>query len=188
VIRFPRDPHLPLLPADESLRGYAAMLRKRLTQLFTEVRLTTADIQSPPVVLMVRSATQSLSAGVAPKVQFEAAPYDTRGYADLTNYRYTPLETGYYRVSWGLLFGTASNPDNGCVASLYVNGSAVRGDKAINPTTTDTISAGGSACVYLNGSSDYIEVYALSVQACSVVANAPFNFLAAELIGADAIA
>lgn len=106
-----------------------------------------------------RSGTQSLSAGTAAKVQLNAESWDSDGYFDsTTNHRFQPLVAGYYQL-------------NGCVqinqgagyasCMIYKNGSVHSAGNQLFPMngTTDIVTV--ADIVYLNGSTDYVELWAV---------------------------
>ena len=101
-------------------------------------------------------SAQTISAGVNTKLQFQTKEFDTANCFDnVTNYRFTPNVAGYYQVSGGLQLGTSA-----CVLTMYFykNGSAY---KQFLSTNSANVSGGyGSALVYLNGTTDYVELYA----------------------------
>jgi hypothetical protein len=103
-----------------------------------------------------QSSGQSLTANTITKIQLQTEEFDTDNCFDnVTNYRFTPNVAGYYQVN-----GAFSGPDRTYyVIYIYKNGVAVRNSNAGNGTT----SVGGSvsALVFLNGTTDYIELYAL---------------------------
>lgn len=190
MIRFPKESHLPTLPNTEPYDSYPSRLRKRLSQLFTEVRLVTHDIQSPPVLLVSRQFTQSLSAGTPAVVQLVSETHDTHGEFDPSTYRWTPIKTGYYRVSWSVAFLGGAATDNACESAIQRSGIALVSAHVIHPLTSASsayVTAGGSAVIHMSGS-DYLEVVAEAAQACSIPADESATYLSAEFVGGDAIA
>jgi hypothetical protein len=111
------------------------------------------------------SSNQNTSSGVATKIQYNVktsgdnSAFDTNGYYDnTTNYRFLPLIAGYYQVNATYNTNTASLTR----ANIYIykNGSAAKaGADYSNYTGINTLTA--SALIYLNGSTDYIEIYSL---------------------------
>lgn len=99
---------------------------------------------------------QSITTLIFNKVALNAEIFDVGGYFDsATNYRYTPLVSGYYRFEWAIQFTAGVN----AISSLYKNGiEVVRGDQLSNNQAASAI-ANGSSLVYLNGSTDYVELW-----------------------------
>jgi hypothetical protein len=96
---------------------------------------------------------QSLSSGWN-KIQCQTKEFDTANYYDnSTNYRYTPLIAGYYQFSSSL----GTNGTSGeLLVSLYKNGTEW---KRGSDTNSAVYGATVSALIYMNGSTDYVEMY-----------------------------
>jgi hypothetical protein len=103
-------------------------------------------------------STQSISASTYTKVQFNTEEFDTASaYDNATNYRFTPLVAGYYQVNAVV---TGSGTAIGSILMyLYKNGSAYKRGSNAAPNNTANGADSGSYIVYLNGSTDYIEIY-----------------------------
>jgi hypothetical protein len=88
------------------------------------------------------------------KVELNAENFDTdNAYDSTTNYRFTPLTAGYYQIN---VQGSCTN--NGrFLFTLYKNGSQLV--RLVDPLTSTDYTLGASVVVYLNGSSDYLELY-----------------------------
>ena len=104
------------------------------------------------------SSNQSASVHTWTKVQCNTEEFDTASYYDnATNYRFTPLISGYYQISGAVAYGaTVTNPNGGGVA-IYKNGSSFKQTIVNGSAYTQGISI--STLIYLNGSTDYIEMY-----------------------------
>lgn len=105
--------------------------------------------------------SQTINAGALTKIQIDTELFDTNSNFDnSTNYRFTPTVAGYYQVNAAVNFGTARTL---VIASIYKNGSRGLGGET---TFAGAISAGTSLVVsnivQMNGSSDYLELYAYS--------------------------
>jgi hypothetical protein len=103
-----------------------------------------------------RSASYNFANAAYTKVQLNAESFDSDGYFDsTTNYRFTPLVAGYYFFAW-LVHG--GNTNQGVASQLRVNGASVaEGTYYARDGTTGR--SAGSEFVYLNGSTDYVELY-----------------------------
>lgn len=101
------------------------------------------------------TGTQSVSSGVYTKITINTEDFDTANAFDsTTNYRFTPQVSGYYQVN-GAVSPNGTNPGS-AVAVIYKNGSIWKYGPYIQTTSAN---ANVSCIVYLNGSSDYIELY-----------------------------
>jgi hypothetical protein len=110
-----------------------------------------------PTFSVYRNTTeQSVTSNVATKIQFNAEEFDTANCFDsTTNYRFTPNVAGYYLFQGALTSnGTTITI---CSISIYKNGSEY---KRLQYAPTN-VQSGGSAIVYMNGSTDYIEYYGI---------------------------
>jgi hypothetical protein len=108
-----------------------------------------------PAFRAYRSGNQTISAATTTKVAFNAETFDTNNnYDPTTNYRFTPTVAGYYQVNAIVGFTTGAGQ-----LSLYKNGSNYQTGLEV----TYNASLGGhipiNDLVYLNGSTDYIEVF-----------------------------
>ena len=105
------------------------------------------------------NADQTIATETFTKVQYNIELFDTASaYDNATNYRFTPLVAGYYSVyaffDWA---NTAST--NARSIYIYKNGSAYRRSQQQTAATSSITATNVSAILYLNGSTDYIEIY-----------------------------
>jgi len=113
---------------------------------------------SGPAFSVFRATTsQSFSSGVNTKVQFNGETFDTDNCFDsTTNYRFTPTTAGYYQVNCNIYFdnGSANHGD----IFLRKNGTNYKMFASQNFDASGD-AAGGNDLVYMNGSSDYLEIF-----------------------------
>ena len=103
------------------------------------------------------SASQTISSATFTKVQCNTEEFDTNSnYDNATNYRFTPTVAGYYQVN-GEISGLAT-VNSAMLCAIYKNGSAYKYGNFFVPATTAG-RANVTALVYMNGSTDYIEMY-----------------------------
>ena len=110
-----------------------------------------------PTFSAYQSSAQTLTTGSVTKIQFQTEEWDTASCFDnVTNYRFTPNVNGYYQVQAGIS-GTSANTY--WDLRLYKNGTFYR---ELNNTyaSSNTSSTFGGCQILLNGSTDYIEIYA----------------------------
>ena len=127
------------------------------TGIVTPALTSTAEIVSAngvggtPCFSAYANATQSITAATWTKINFGIKEFDTtNAFDNVTNMRYTPLVAGYYQVS--ATFSTVS-------ATLYV---ALQKNGALSHilgNSNATVVVAGSALVFLNGTTDYIEIW-----------------------------
>ena len=136
---------------------------------------------SVPAFSAYQSVAQSLPTGTITKLQFQTKEFDTGNYYDaVTNFRYTPLVAGYYQI-------TASFQIASVITSLnlyaYKNGINF---KSLSVTqSTGQAGSAGTALVFLNGTTDYIEIFgSQSAAAQNIVAVAALTYFQAVLVKA----
>lgn len=89
------------------------------------------------------------------KIALAGEVFDTANAFDsTTNYRFTPQVAGYYQINGHVHFGGASYAVGACI---YKNGAA-EGYGAIAVATAAEV----CSIVYLNGSTDYVDLYGYS--------------------------
>jgi len=110
-----------------------------------------------PVFSAVKLTNQSISNATFTKVAFTGKTFDTASAFDaVTNYRFQPQVAGYYQLnSLGQLDGTSVTR---VIYSFYKNGLQYFIGADFNSPVAPRIMS--SCLVYLNGSTDYMEMYA----------------------------
>jgi hypothetical protein len=128
-----------------------------------------------PAFSAYQSSVQALAANTYTKIQFQTKSYDTASaYDNVTNYRFTPLVAGYYQVNASLAAGSIITNIS---VNIYKNGSAAF--YGSNPSCGSNTT---SALVYLNGSTDYIEIYGVMGAAQNTYNTAPFTYFQAAMV------
>ena len=107
------------------------------------------------------TSTQTISSSNTwTKVQFNGETFDTDSCFDsTTNYRFTPTTAGYYQINLNVYHSLTGNPSY-VLCSIYKNGSAYSNNEVMI-NGQNYASTAVSDLVYFNGSSDYVEGYAL---------------------------
>ena len=117
-----------------------------------------------PAFCAYRSGNQTgLTNTTYVKAQLNAEEFDTSGCFDpTTNYRFTPNVEGYYNFQWSIdCRGTTLTVGHG---QLYKNGVAHKSGSWAASSSSVAVSA-GSATVYMNGSTDYVELFGYTAAA-----------------------
>jgi hypothetical protein len=119
--------------------------------------LATGVAGNGPAFRAYNSGTQSVANVTNTKLVCNTETFDTAGAFDsTTNYRFTPQTSGYYQVNFA---GYGYPSATGVVSmKLYKNGSEY--SKSEVPNSNQGPQPSGASLVYLNGSTDYIEMYA----------------------------
>jgi hypothetical protein len=105
------------------------------------------------------TSAQTVSNATFTKIQCNSEEFDTANcYDNSTNYRFTPNVAGYYQVNGSVNITSSTNSEVLCV--IYKNGSAAKWGVYLTRTAlANDASSVVSALIYLNGSTDYIELY-----------------------------
>ena len=100
---------------------------------------------------------QSISSATFTKISFPVEDFDTANCFDsTTNHRFTPTVAGYYQVNATVLYsGTMTR----ALFSIHKNGSQYTRPADFSVATTN-IYFSGSDLIYMNGTTDYLEIYA----------------------------
>jgi hypothetical protein len=113
----------------------------------------TMMLNGPAFSAYASSATSLTNNGYT-KVAFQTKEFDTAScYDNSTNYRFTPTVAGYYQVNAGV---AASFTTGESTIYIYKNGTRVKNGQDNGALTYQVNIA---SLIYLNGSTDYIEIY-----------------------------
>jgi hypothetical protein len=109
-----------------------------------------------PTFSAYQSVSVSINNGVSTKITFTNLSFDTNNNYNTSTSRFTPTVAGYYQINATVNINFSSS--NFGVLILYKNGSNI----AFGPIVTGTgfgCQTALSALIYMNGSTDYLEVY-----------------------------
>jgi hypothetical protein len=116
-----------------------------------------ASTLAPTFSAYQASGGQSISNATITKITFDTEEWDTANCFDnTTNYRFTPTVAGYYQVNSQLSLNTISPTE--AQFFIYKNGSQYRRGVRLEGTSIEPYLV-NSSLVFLNGSTDYIEMY-----------------------------
>jgi hypothetical protein len=129
------------------------------TTLTLPTQTGTLGLQGPAFLAYRSGADVSIPTGVSTKVTYNTETFDTNScYDSTTNYRFTPTVAGYYVFTASLGWNTigAGNLD------MYIakNGSIDVPDIRYGNYTSTPVIMQGTYMWYMNGSTDYVEIYA----------------------------
>ena len=140
----------------------------------TGTLISTASIfgGTGPAFSAYLSANQSVSSGVVTKVAFNTEEFDTNN--NFASSRFTPTVAGYYQIN--ACFGEGlSTATMGFYIAIYKNGATIKTMQYVTASAWYT-NAPISSQVYLNGSTDYVEIYVNTSSAYTNTANQFTNF------------
>lgn len=108
------------------------------------------------------TSDQTITTTTWTKVQLNSESFDLGGCFDsTTNYRWTPNVPGYYQMSSAVNISAASSLAL-VISAIYKNGTAnLYGTLMVTPSTSELLTT-GCGLVYMNGTTDYLELWALA--------------------------
>jgi len=161
----------------------------------TALTINSSSLVLPKMPILQVSATdtdQSVSGGTDTKVEWETVELDTLSGWSTSNHRYTPTVAGYYLVG-GTVRALLNTVVDFVKIAVSKNGFDTNDgtDMLINQFNhqNDTIEASSipipTGLIQMNGSSDYIEVFFKTDEACTLHdASSPKSFFFAQLVHA----
>jgi hypothetical protein len=133
--------------------------------------LDTTAVQGPAFRAFRSGTNQTFTAATWTKVQLISESYDTANCFDpTTNYRFTPNKAGYYQFNASIWMDRGASGN--IYAAFYLNGNEVSMWNNMNGVAFSTVAVPGSDLIYLNGTTDYIELYIYDSNATSRTVNA----------------
>jgi hypothetical protein len=133
----------------------------------TQSKLATGVAGNGPAFSAYQTTgNQSISSGSATKVQFQSKEFDTASCFDnSTNYRFTPNVAGYYDINAQISYSSLTATEIECM--IYKNGSQVK--RGMRYVTSGASYATVNSLVYMNGSTDYVEIYTYQTSGSSIL-------------------
>lgn len=121
----------------------------------TQAKLAANVAGNGPAFSAYASAAQTVTSGVDTKVVFDTEQFDTN--SNFASNRFTPTVAGYYQFNTSIRFnGTVPSQ---YIVSWYKNGASIGIPSYANANLATAIFT-ASTLIYMNGSTDYFEVYA----------------------------
>ena len=128
----------------------------------TQVKLSTNVAGNGPAFSASGTSSYTITQGVDTKVRFNNELFDTANCFDsTTNYRFTPSVAGYYQLNFVARFQVSPSMSIAYVM-VFKNGSAAYTINQVMGMTTGSSlywNMPGSYLIYMNGSTDYVEIY-----------------------------
>lgn len=119
-------------------------------------KVAVEKLQSGPAFSAYPAHQQLVADATFVKMVFDTEEFDTASCFDTTKSRFTPNVAGYYQITLGI---TGSGLITGNTNSLvYKNGSLAKSIANL-PNTAGYPQAAGTALIYMNGTTDYLEAY-----------------------------
>ena len=115
-----------------------------------------------PACSVYATAIQNVTSGVNTKVvNLNGVIFDNYNFFDTANSRFQPLVPGYYQVSALIRQGSALSDMTQSMIIIYKNGSSYQRltEVSLQTGTFSVSQAQGSTLVYMNGTTDYLEMW-----------------------------
>jgi hypothetical protein len=114
--------------------------------------------QAAPAFSAKHAGGTTLPSATNTKIVYGIVEFDTAGVYNSTLGRWTPNVAGYYFLHAGVRYGNVTNAHQGELA-IYKNGTIFK-DQNMPQTGSNDSGVHISCTVYLNGTTDYVEVWA----------------------------
>ena len=127
----------------------------------TGTLLTTATAGVPiggPAFSADANSATALANSTNTKIVFNTETFDTNNCFNTANSRFTPTVAGYYQVNANIQWLGGNLTQQFFTLQLYRNGAVYRELNVVTYMSTYARCV-GSSLVYLNGSTDYLEIY-----------------------------
>ena len=136
--------------------------------------VTLATLGNGPAFSAWQSSAQTLTSNVLTKILYQSELWDTNSNYDTSTSRFTPTVAGYYQINAAVCTGASSSQQ---LLAIYKNGALYQRNDipSININQISSI-------VSLNGSTDYIEIYASFGTGQITSANVNLNWFNGALV------
>jgi hypothetical protein len=144
----------------------------------TATVLTTATAGVPiggPAFSAFLSSNQTVSVATDTKVALNTEVFDTNSNYNNATYRFTPTVAGYYQVNGSISFQGGQG-----ILTIQKNGAAYQYQQ-VNTNATSGICT-MTCLLFLNGSTDYIELYGYSTAGTVFAGGSAFTTFSASMI------
>lgn len=119
------------------------------------------NVGAPAFSAYMIGTYQTVSANTYTKVALDGKLFDTNSNYNTSTYRWTPTVAGYYQINAALGVSYLTTVMNGFIVLIYKNGSAYLSTQS----RINSLYGTGyiNQLVYMNGSTDYLELWGYSV-------------------------
>jgi hypothetical protein len=139
----------------------------------------TVGATAAPAFSAYQSSAQTLTGATFTKISLQSEEFDTNSNFDsTTNYRFTPTVAGYYQFNAALQVGVSAST---ALITFYKNGSEFKRPTYMSGSSVVN-SASSSALIYCNGTSDYVEFYALLGTGQALSASATYTWFQGSMV------
>lgn len=125
-----------------------------------------------PAFSAYKTSNQSLSSSTETKITFDTEQFDTANC--FSSSRFTPNVAGYYQITSTISFTSAVS--GYCNIFIWKNGARFARTSQLQLVTTSFNGFPSSFLIYLNGSTDYIEMYVTTDNGSTVYGDATYSY------------
>ena len=123
----------------------------------TQPELATGVAGTGPAFSAYASSAQTIATGTWTKILFDTEDFDTN--SNFASSRFTPTVAGYYQFSSNCEWATSNTTTGVGAFGMYKNGSPYRRGNQFSLAAINNTGYQLSLVVYLNGTTDYVEIY-----------------------------
>jgi len=147
----------------------------------TQAKLASNIVGNGPAFSAYATAAQTIGAGVQAKVVLNAEEFDTNNNFDsTTTYRFTPTVAGYYMFNGAFFSNLSGSRIN---LTLFKNNNEFK--RLVDSNLASSVyQMSGSAVIYLNGSTDYVELFVYTSTGLTSLGGGSLTYLNGALIRA----
>jgi hypothetical protein len=133
-----------------------------------------------PAFSASKTSNQTLSSTTETKITFDTEQFDTANC--FASSRFTPNVAGYYQITTTLSFTSAVS--GYCQIYIWKNGARFARPTQLQLSTASFNGLPASFLIYLNGTTDYVEIYSTTENGGVVYGDAtyPYTFFQATLV------
>ena len=142
----------------------------------TQAKLASNIAGNGPAFSAYQSSAQTLSTATFTKILYQTEEFDTN--SNFASSTFTPTVAGYYQVVGAVGFGTTTT----CAVRIYKNGSNLK--QVFNSVTSSVSTGSGTALIYMNGSTDYVEIFAYLGSGQALVPDVTTTYFQASMVRA----
>lgn len=155
------------------------------TGTVTQAMLASGVAGTGPACLVTRSSLQSIPPSVYTKVALDTEIFDTNNNFDTANNRFLPTVAGYYQISVQITIAVPSIVGTVAV-QLQKSGTNILELFQTVASVGNSYMPTGNKLVFMNGTTDFLEVYAFqnSSGSCNLSSQENSTFFTAALVRA----
>jgi hypothetical protein len=151
----------------------------------TQTYLATGVAGTGPAFRAYSNSTQTFTSSTFTKIGINTTTFDTNSNFSTANNRFQPTVAGYYQFN-GCAYYSASVSMTSWFLFIYKNGSVYSYGNGLQAASATALFATVNDIIYLNGSTDYVELYGYITGTGTLFCNSgvTFTFFSGALVRA----